>query len=131
MPKQISINIGFVTNSSSVVYHFSNELLQHPKVSAFLKAFEIEGGFVGEDLWHRSECATVAITKEQKQAVVAQLARMDSGPSIAVDTDEFVVIYGDEYQSIASALMDVIGQALVEEKGGTQWDLIGRGQDYN
>jgi hypothetical protein len=133
MPKQISINIGFVTNSSSVVHHFPKELLQHPKIVAFLKAFEIDEGFVGSDLWHRGECATFAVTKEQKEAARSQLQNTDygPGPAIDVDGDDFVVIYGDEHRSITATLLDVIGDALAEQHGGDRWDHIRGGEDYN
>lgn len=133
MPKRVTINIGFVTNSSSVVHHFPKEILEHPKVAAFMKAFEIEEGFVGEDLWNRSECATIAVTKEQKELARQRLMDPDYGsaPSIDVDSDDFVIIYGDEHRSIAATLLDVIGQALSEERGGDRWDHVRGGQDYN
>lgn len=106
MALRIGINIGFVTNSSSMVYHFPRELLANPEVKAFLNAFELHGGFVGSELWSRDTCTTIAMTKEQKQEVVAKLAESDycAPPGINVDDDSVVVIYGDEYQSIASTL---------------------------
>jgi len=130
---RISINIGFVTNSSSCVHHFPSELLQHPKIKAFLQTFEIEDGFVGPELWSRTHCTTVAITKEQKAEVQDKLTNNDygaSGPAINVDTDEVVVIYGDEYQSIASALCNLMYEALVEQKGGDYWSHR-NSVDYN
>lgn len=131
--KRLIINIGFVTNSSSVVHHFPSELLKHPKVAAFMQAFEIDGGFVGDDLWHRGECATVAVTKEQKEEAHKQLTETDygRGPSIDIEGDNFVIIYGDEHQSIAHMLVDLIGEVLVEQHGGDSWDHVRDGQDYN
>lgn len=127
MPKRVSITTGFVTNSSSVIHHFPNELLSHPKIAAFLKAFEIEDGFIGEDLWDRSACTSVAITKEQKQEVLQKLQNEEfatSHPVIDVDADKFVVIFGDEYRSIANMLTDLIGEVLVEQHGGDRWDHL-------
>lgn len=134
MPKRVSITTGFVTNSSSVIYHFPNELLSHPKVATFMKAFGIEDGFIGEDLWDRSVCTSVAITKEQKQEVLQKLLQNEEfatrHPVIDVDADKFVVIFGDEYRSIANMLADLIGHVLVEQHGGDRWDHL-KGEDYN
>lgn len=133
MRMRISVNIGFVTNSSSCVHHFPGELLQHPKIKAFMEAFEIAGGFIGPELWHRSHCTTVAITKEQKAEVQHKLTNNEydaRGPAINVDTDEVVIIYGDEYSSIATALCDLMYEALVEKKGGDPWSHR-NSQEYN
>ena len=75
MPKQISVNIGFVTNSSSVVHHFPRELLEHPKVKAFIEKFELQDGFVGEDLWNRDACSSFLVDADQK----AEVTRSFSG----------------------------------------------------
>jgi hypothetical protein len=127
MALRIGINIGFVTNSSSMVYHFPKELLANPEVKAFLDAFELHGGFVGSELWSRDTCTTVAMTKEQKLEVRAKLAESDYGgaPPINADDDSIVVIYGDEYQSIASTLARMLCQ-IAHKTGVTV-----SGQDYN
>lgn len=123
MPKRISINIGFITNSSSVVHHFPRELLDHPEVAQFLKTFEITDGFVGEDLWDRSRCGTFAVTQEQKAGIAHNFAGNNdlsgedwtcTGPTINVETDEVVIIYGDEYESMARILSNLLSKAATE-----------------
>ncbi len=129
MALRLSINIGFITNSSSMVYHFPRELFQDKRIQAVLKAFELDGGFVGSDLWHRGLCATVAMTKEQRIAAKQQLVEAEYGsgtPYIDTeDDDSVVVIYGDEHRSIAYILSDML-KTVAEEKG-----ISVGGQDYN
>jgi len=129
MSKRVSINIGFITNSSSVVHHFPRRLLETPKIAAFLKTFEVEGGFVGPALWSRSHCTTVAITTEQKSQVHQSL--LGSRPEVRVDSDELVVIYGDEYSSIATYLCDLLVQALINETGCDPEDSLLHGVEFN
>ena len=128
MPLRIGINLGFVTNSSSVIHHFPVQLLQHPDVKAFIEAFEISKGFVGSDLWHRGMCATFAVTKEQKEAVRQQLTESEYGRNVevSIDDDSVVLIYGDEYRSIASSLVHLMGATA--QKMNIQ---CGPSQEYN
>lgn len=127
MPIQIGINVGFVTNSSSMVYHFPREILNDPKIQAFLKAFEIEDGFVGADLWSRNACGTLAITTEQKAEVRARLADTEYGGAPAIDDDPnlIVVIYGDEHHQTAAIIAEML-RDLGEARG-----MAFSGQDYN
>lgn len=130
MPKIIGINIGFVTNSSSMVYHFPKSLLDDPQVKAFLVAFEAEAGFVGSDMWNRSECATFAVTREQKEAAQADLNREGyedyRPPGIDLDDETVTVIYGDEHPGLASMicqmLKDAAGRAGVKDYGGSDYN---------
>ena len=112
---RISMNVGFVTNSSSMIYSFPKELLDLLEVRAVLEAFEIQNGFVGHDLWSRSACETLAITKEQKDQARSDLNRMPdeygSPPSIDDSEDRVVIIYGDEYSGIAIMLIQLIKNA--------------------
>jgi hypothetical protein len=117
MPKRLSMNIGFVTNSSFAVHHFPRQLLEHPDVRAFIEAFEISQGFIGSELWNRSACSTVAMTKEQKAQIVTQF-KGEAGddewmrpPAIDVESDDVVIIYGDEYTSLAQQLSNLMGKA--------------------
>jgi hypothetical protein len=130
MAYQIGANVGFVTNSSSMVYHFPKTLLEHPAVKAFLTAFEIEDGFVGDNLWSRNACGTLAITRETKQAAIQNLESNGyedfNGPGISMDENEFVVIYGDEHADIAYVLAKFL-QDLAEKEFGLR---IG-GHEYN
>lgn len=130
---RLSATLGFITNSSSAIHHFPREVLDHPTVQHFLKTFEIEGGFVSDNLWHRGECTTVAITQEQKAEVRRQLVENEydaRAPAIDVESDEVVVIYGDEYTSIASQFADLCCQALAEVHGGDPWKYR-NADDYN
>lgn len=124
--KKITVNIGFITNSSSVVHHFPKEVLEHPKVKSFIETYGIQNGFVGKDMWRRDECTTLAVTKEQKKDVRNQMdygSDYCNGPSIDVDSDDIVLVYGDEYSTIVQALMAVIGEAMP--------DVVSYGSDYN
>ncbi len=124
---KVSMNIGFVTNSSSCIHHFPSEVLRHPKIQAFLKIFAIEDGFVSEELFDRSLCTTVAVSRDQKAAVQTALNSEDpedleDGPFIDVESDEVVVIFGDEYDSIAKTLSWMMAEVLTEVYGGDTWD---------
>jgi hypothetical protein len=127
MPKFLSINIGFVTNSSSVVYHFPRSLLTDPGIAKFIAAFELDSGFVGSELWSRDTCSTIAMTKEQKQEAAAKLTNTEYGhsPTVNVDDDSVCIIYGDEYESIASTLAHML-KDLADKQG-----LNIEGYDYN
>lgn len=130
---KISMNIGFVTNSSSVVHHFPKEVLDHPQVAAFIKAFELEDGFVGREMWRRDECTTIAMTRKQKEEVQQKLAQSEygsKGPPINVDSDEVVIIYGDEAQSVANSLAHLMCQAMADIHGGDPWDYR-NSEEYN
>jgi hypothetical protein len=65
-------------------------------------------------------CATFAVTKEQKEEARRKLEAInDPGeeptysniPGVPLDDDIVTVIYGDEYQSLASSLVDLLRQA--------------------
>ena len=115
MPKQIGINVGFVTNSSSMVFHFPRAVFEAPEIQSFLKKFELEEGFVGEDLWYRgTSCGTLAITPEQKALARSRLVKhayMEEGgyyPGIATDTDEVVVVICDETHDRAFIIAEMM-----------------------
>jgi len=139
MPKQISISVGFVTNSSSVVHHFPRELLDHPKVKAFIEKFELQDGFVGEDLWHRAQCGSFLVTPDQKAEVARSFSGDNdisdddyqcTGPAVDTDPGQVVLIYGDEYESIARSLCSLLIEALCEKTGNPN-DRWGHSVDYN
>lgn len=128
MALRVSMNVGFVTNSSSVVYHFPAEVLQDPKVKAMIEAYELGDGYVGPDMWHRGQCETIALTKDKKKE--AQAALHGHGydfevrvPSVNAEDDSVLIIYGDEYPCLAMQLADLMKQAM----GGNG----GYGDDYN
>lgn len=113
--KQISINIGFVTNSSSVVHHFPKELLEHPKIKVFLEKFEIQNGFVSDKLDCRELCASFLVTTEQKEEAIKFISENDDVDfKIDLDQNKFVLIFGDEYSTIVSQLCFLLRRILKE-----------------
>jgi len=114
--KKIGMNIGFITNSSSCVHHVPRTIIEDPDISAFLEAFGAKQGFVGDDLWGRSSCSSVLVTDEQKAEARRQLSDTDFGevPKIPNDPNLVTVIYGDEYESVASELMRLIEKKIGE-----------------
>lgn len=129
MTLMIGINVGFITNSSSCVYHFPRAVLEDPTMKAFLEAFEVQDGYIGPNLWHRSECGTLAITKEQKVEVRRQLIAADYGrtPGIDTESDDIVLIYGDEHRDLTAVILDML-RATLERMGLPD---AGFGDDYN
>lgn len=113
--RRLSMNIGFVTNSSFAVHHFPREVLEDPAVKAFVEAYEISQGFVGEALTYRSRCGTVAMTKEQKQQVYDEFHRKEHDffvpPHVDTESDNILVIYGDEHMSMARELSHLMDEA--------------------
>lgn len=133
MPKLISVNTGFVTNSSSVVHHFPRELLEHPRVKAFIEKFGIEGGYVGDDLWDRSRCDSFLVSSAQKELANRTILQGDEWERkvpVNTDPDLVVVIYGDEYRSLASDLCEVLLDVLCE-RSGSRKVRMGHGEQYN
>lgn len=122
MAYRISINSGFITNSSSVVHYFDKKLLDHPKVAAFMEAYEIGEGFVGDDLWYRSQCDSILISKASKERAIENLNSSnyaDYAPSINSGGDEVIIIYGDEYDSLAQDFAHLLEQVAEEQGGGS------------
>lgn len=118
MAKRLTINVGFITNSSSAVHWFPKELLEEPEVKTFMDAYGLNEGYVGTEMWGRSTCETVALTKAQKQEVKNKLGAEPEygGASIVdrIDPDsdkDFVVIYGDEHCSVTSELSRLLSDA--------------------
>ncbi len=115
MKMRLSMNIGFVTNSSFVVHHFPKIVLEHPYVKTFVKRYEISQGFIGHNMWNRSECSTIAMTSEQKKEVQMEFQREKEewmhGPHIDTESDDVLIIYGDEYMSIAQGLSWLMSMA--------------------
>jgi hypothetical protein len=134
MALRLGINIGFVTNSSSVVYHFPVEVLSDPTIQAFLNAFEISGGFVGAEMWHRGACASFAVTREQKEELNRKFNSINDGeevsytnvPQAPLDDNTVTLVYGDEYTSLASNLTHLLREAAkrmgIEHGGGDSYN---------
>lgn len=134
---KLSVTTAFITNSSSVVHGFDKTLLEEPRVKAFMERYEIQHGFVGPDLWSRSTCGSVVITEDQKAAVQHELSGYEeaerSADSPVSFKEEFGVIYGDEYDSVASELCHLISEIVIERdklkgiwRAGSNWTY-----DYN
>lgn len=127
MARRVTVNIGFITNSSSCVYYFPKEVLADPQVKAFLEAHELTRGYIGEELWYRSECASFLVTEEQKAKAKDILRSYDpddretseSSVSKVIDPkdDGVYILYGDEYQSTTHILCRMMSNALAKLKG--------------
>lgn len=128
MAKRLTINVGFITNSSSCVHFFPKALFMDPSVQAFLSAYDLQNGFVGNDLWHRAECTSLLVTQEQKAKAQADLnsSQYSGGPTITCDDETVVVIYGDEYDNVAREVNEIMC-ALAEKQGLS----VGYGHEYN
>ena len=111
----ISATTNFVTNSSSVVHHFPNELLEHPAVKQFMRIFGLTE-YVSDDLWNRGNCDSIAFSKERKLDLIANSKEEDGYyfPGIDVEGDTFVTVYGDEYESLASSFTSICQVAAQE-----------------
>lgn len=109
--KRVTINIGFVTNSSSCIHSFDKRVLEDTEVKAFLSAYGIENGYIGADLWNRATCGSFLVSQEQKDAAFEQLNEPGYGKYAAPAANEVVVIFGDEYQEISSTLSGILSQA--------------------
>lgn len=140
MAKRITINIGFITNSSSCVYYFPPEVLQDPDVKAFMEANELTSGYIGSDLWHRSECDSLLLTPEQKATAKRKLWSYDedsseepSEASEAVNPEApgAYIIYGDEYQDVTHVLCSLMKKAYSRIMGKEDSYSLGYLTDFN
>lgn len=115
--KRLSGNLGFITNSSSAIYHFPRVLLEDPRIQAFLQIYELGSGYIGQNLWNRQYCDTLAMNPEQKREVLTKLREEEYGPPhIDADSDSILIIYGDEYQNVTHSLASLMCE-VVREKG--------------
>ena len=111
--RHLSVNIGFITNSSSCIYHFPKEILDDIQVQAFIKAHEMQNGYVGSDLWHRALCSSFLVTTDQKQRAKNELSAEEYAEATAgshvdpADTGVYL-IYGDEYSSETHILCGIL-----------------------
>lgn len=124
----LSVNIGYITNSSSCVHHFPRAVWEDAQVQAWIKTYELQAGYVGEYLWSRQSCSSVLVTKEQKEQALAQLRAeeySEYGPAIDTEDDSVVVIYGDEYHDTTHILCELLS-STAERLG-----FAATRQDYN
>lgn len=121
MPRRITVNVGFITNSSSCVYYFPKEVLSDPMVKAFLKAYELEDGYLGSNLQCRDTCASLIVTKAQKGKAKAELTyegeSTEASQAIDPDSDGVYVFYGDEYTDTTQILCRIMSEALARLTG--------------
>jgi len=117
MPKRISVNVGFITNSSSCIFYFPKEVLEDETVKDFMQKYELSTGWVGYDLWARSSCDSFLVTREQKEEALSQL--VDEYYSyehlngvIDPESEGVYIIYGDEYEDTVHFLSRILGSAL-------------------
>jgi len=133
MARRLSGVFGFVTNSSSAILHFPSAILDHPEIKHFMEIYGLSTGYIGDNLWNRQQCETLAFGSNQKQEVARRL-RADSyadddekyyGPSVDAEAEGGLLIYGDEYPGLTSTLSDMIRNAADELNLSVSWD------DYN
>jgi hypothetical protein len=128
--KKLAINTGFTTNSSSRVVHVPQEVLDLDPVRDFMETYNIEDGFIGDHLYYRSSCGSLLVSRDQKETAQKRLDEFwedsefePNTPDIRPDEeDKAVIIYGDEYTTIASELLQIIE---------SHTDQHFRGQQYN
>jgi len=146
MARRITVNVGFITNSSSCVYYFPKEVLQDPQIKAFIEAHDLADGYVGHDLWSRSGCSSLLVTAAQK-AEAKQILRHYSWdgediPEESVQTasavinpgdDGVYVIYGDEYSDTTHILCRLMSNALaaINKKNPEEYHRSGYLTDFN
>jgi len=127
-PFELSGNLGFITNSSSVIFHFPLSLLQHPDVVAVLTAFGVTGGVVGDNLWSRDHCASLLVTPEQKAKALDELLGNEyskpEGTEALLNQEGVVLVYGDEYDSLPRLLCTMM-RDLAETLGVPLMESVG------
>lgn len=115
--KQLTVNIGFITNSSSQIHWYPKEVLNHPDVKAFVEAYGIKEGYIGEDLWHRGGCSSFLTTPEQIAEAQRELTNENcSSPLLSKGEDKIVVIYGDEYSNLTQELAYILDKVCRDQK---------------
>ena len=125
----LSITSGFITNSSSVIYNFPNEMLEFPEVKALFRFYNISmtDGLIPADVWHRSvEGDTVVFNREQKQILVDQTKDMFGDfedmqdmriPTFNPEDDStFTLIASDEAGTIVLAMIHKL-DAIARKRG--------------
>lgn len=127
MARRVTVNIGFITNSSSCVYYFPKEVLADPQVKSFMEAHELTQGYLGDDLWYRSSCASLLVSEEQKEKAKGILRSYDpddaslpeSSVSKVIDpkSDGVYILYGDEYSDTTHILCRLMSGALAKLQG--------------
>lgn len=128
MSRRLTINVGFITNSSSCVFCFPKSLLDDPQVRAFVEAHELGNGYVGSNLWNRSACSSILITKGQKEEAKQILRSYDwedkdieseteASRCIDPNDDNFYVVYGDEYSDTTHIFCQMMSKALGRVNG--------------
>lgn len=115
---QLTVNSGFITNSSSCIHWFDKRILKDPDVKTFIKKYELGAGSVGRDLMSRSSCASLVVDQKTFLQAAADFQSGDYAeyaPSIFRPGEEYqdnvIVIYGDEYSNIFSELCHLMEDA--------------------
>lgn len=109
---QLTVNTGFITNSSSCVHWFDPRVLKDPDVKQFISKYELADGEVGSGLMNRSSCGSYIPNATKHAEAMAQLAGEEYSPPIGPTYDDrVIVIYGDEYQTVFSMLSERMRKA--------------------
>lgn len=125
MTTRVTVNIGFITNSSSCINCFPKELLDHADVKEFISKYGLSGGYVGSDIMMRSEADSFLVTAEDKRSVAVALSEYDYEVQHLEDEDTVTVIYSDEYDSLSRVFCDLLSK-VAKELGMTVYAY-----DYN
>ncbi len=145
MTRRVTVNVGFITNSSSCVYYFPKEVLDDPQVKAFIEAHELGDGYLGSHLWSRESCSSFLVTKEQKAEAKSILRNpyddddkysdycSEASKVIDPKDDGVYVIYGDEYSDTTHVLCRILSNALGRLNGVKEGDYHRSGYltDFN
>ncbi|NBQ71019.1 MAG: hypothetical protein EBU46_20185 [Nitrosomonadaceae bacterium] len=124
---RLTVNTGFITNSSSCVHWFDRRVLKDPQVKQFIDKFELADGEVGSDLMNRSSCGSFIPNAKRHAEAIGQVQGSDYAPPIKPEYDDsqVITIYGDEYQTVFSILTGLMREAAERLKVNHQ------GADYN
>lgn len=124
MRKVLSIISGFITNSSSVINGFDASVLSDKRIQTLLSKYGVKNGFIGEDLLSRGTCGSLIISAEQKAQAKQTFAECEYGAAnFDFEDGRVYVMYGDEYDSLARELSEIMREISEEKKlAVTSWD---------
>jgi len=126
--KRLSVNIGHITNSSSVVYSFPREVLEDEAVKAILTAYEVPADSIGDNMWYRSECNSFVSTVEGWHEIDEDFRSIEYTSPQYGQPGDVLIIYGDEYMEVKPWLQILLKYliAACDNKGLSYSDF-----DYN
>lgn len=109
--KFLSVNVGHITNSSSVVYSFPKEILENKEIQAILEAYSIPDNMIGSNPWDRGDCHSFVSTEEGWEILHDKFTADSFYENFIPDhggPGDVVFVYGDEYVEKIPWLMIVL-----------------------